>query len=312
MKPSFLSLTACALALALQPPAVAGPKIGLLMKDRGVFWTSVEAGANESITAAGGSLISKGPQTASNLGQQLALLSLLSGEEGLTALLVSPLTIEEFKKPLALLKAKGVKIVVLDTPPSDAFGDTFVGYNQEAMAREAGRFFAGLTGPADEVAMLRANTLERISTREKIFLATIKEFHADAVVHMDVMAGATKEDDYPQSCLLLERHPGIRAVATMFTAPSLGMLRAIKDKEVGGKIQHLGFGTGLPAAAVEALEAGRLQAWVAQQPSLIGKKAVEAALALLAGKAVPPSIDVEYFIVTKTNLTEPKIQALRQ
>jgi len=312
MKSPLRFLPACALACALQLPALAGPKVGLLMKDRGVFWTSVEAGATEAVAAAGGTLVAKGPQTASNLGQQLALLSLLGGEEGLAALLVSPLSVEEFQRPLAVLKARGVKIVVLDTSPTDAFGDTFVGYDQEAMAREAGRFFAGLVQPGDEMAMLRANTLERISLREKTFVAAVKELHPDAVVHMDVMAGATKEDDYPQSCLLLERHPGIRAVATMFTAPSLGMLRAIKDKEVGGKIRHLGFGTGLPAAAVEAIEAGRLQGWVAQQPSFIGKKAVEAAFALLAGKTVPRWIEVEYVVVTKANLADPGIQALRK
>ena len=280
------------------------------MKARGLFWSAAAQGAEEVVAAAGGTLVVKAPLHASNLGQQLALLSLF-GDESVDVLLIAPLTQEEFVRPLGLLKAKGVKIVVLDTALPEGVGETFVGYNQEAMAEAAARVFAGFIRNGDEAAMLRANSVERISTREKAFLTALKTLVPDTRIHVDTMAGATKDDDYPQSCLLLERHPNIRIVASMFSAPSMGMIRAINDKGLGGKVHHLGFGTGLPAPAVEALEAGRLDAWVAQQPKLLGKKAAEAGLALLAGKAVPPTNDVEFVIVTPANLNEPAVQALR-
>jgi ribose transport system substrate-binding protein len=299
-----------ALVLLLPVAVSAGPKVGLLMKDRGLFWTAAAKGAEEVVTASGGTLVVKAPLHASNLGQQLALLSLF-GDEKVDVLLIAPLTQEEFVRPLGLLKAKGVRIVVLDTALPEGVGETFVGYNQESMAEAAARVFASFIKEGDEAAMLRANSIERISTREKAFLTALKTLGPDAKIHVDTMAGATKDDDYPQSCLLLERHPNIRIVASMFSAPSMGMINAIKDKGLGGKVHHLGFGSGLPAPAVEALEAGRLDAWVAQQPKLLGKKAAEAGLALLAGKPVSPTNDVEFAIVTPANLKEPAMQALR-
>ena len=280
------------------------------MKDRGLFWSAAAQGAEEVVAAEGGTLVVKAPLHASNLGQQLALLSLF-GDESVDVLLIAPLTQEEFVRPLGLLKAKGVKIVVLDTALPEGVGETFVGYNQETMAEAAARVFAGFIQKGDEAAMLRANSIERISPREKAFLSALKALVPDTRIHVDTMAGASKDDDYPQSCLLLERHPNIRIVASMFSAPSLGMIKAIKDKELGGKVHHLGFGTGLPAPAVDALEAGRLAVWVAQQPRLLGRTAAEAGLALLAGKPVPQTNAVEFAIVTPANLKEPAMQALR-
>lgn len=298
------------LALLLPCSLFAGPKFGLLMKDRGLFWTVAARGAEEAVIAAGGTLVTKAPQHASNLGQQLALLSLFADEQ-IDVLLVAPLTEADFVRPLGLLKAKGVRIVVLDTPLPEGVGETFVGYNQDTMAEAAARVFASFLREGDEAAMLRANSIDRISPREKAFLGALKTLVPETRIHVDTMAGATKDDDYPQSCLLLERHPDIRIVASMFSGPSIGMIRAIKDKGLGSKVHHLGFGTGLPADAVEAIEAGRLDAWVAQQPALLGRRAAEAGLALLAGKPVPPTIDVEFTIVTPANLQEPAVQAMR-
>jgi len=77
-------------------------------------------------------------------------------------------------------------------------------------------------------------------------------------------------------------------------------------------VLHFGFGTGLPAEVVEAIENGVTQVWIAQQPKMFGVRGVEAAVALVAGKPVPPVIDVDYCVVTKENLHDPKIQALRR
>lgn len=299
------------LVVSLVVPAFAGPKIGLLMKDRGLFWSAAEQGATEAAKAAGAELVIKAPLNANNPGQQLALLDLLADEK-LDVLLVAPLTIPEFTAPLARLKAKGVRIVVLDTPVTAGLGDTFISYNQEQLARTAAKHFVTLVRDGDELAMMRANSVDRISTRERVFLATVKESLPGSVVHVDVMAGAEKDDDFAKGVQLLEKHPSVKAVATVFTAPSLGMIKAVREKGMGGKVLHMGFGTGLPAPVVEAIEGGTLQAWLAQQPKLIGAKGVQAALELAAGKTVPESIDVEFTIVTKDNIATPAVASLRQ
>lgn len=290
--------------------ALAAPRIGVLLRDQDIFYGSVKVGAAEAGAAAGAEMLIKAPQMANSLSQQLAMLAALD-KEPLDALIASPLTADEFKEPLAKFAARGVKIVLIETVMPEGTANTYLGYNQKEMAETAARLFARLVQDGDEVAMMRANSLERVSLREKTLLATIHELLPKSTVHADIMAGATKGDDYEKSLLLLERHPAIKAVCTPFSASSIGMIKALQEKKLTGKVLHVGFGTGLPPAAAEALESGAMQGWIAQQPKLFGSRGVEAAIDLINGKTVPATIDVQYFVVTKANLQEPAIVALR-
>lgn len=286
-------------------------KIGVLLKDRDLFWSAAEKGAVAAAEAAGAEIIVKAPLVPNSLAQQQAMLAALM-KEPLDALVIAPLTRDDFGAPLAALRAKGVKIVTLDTPLPAGIADVHVGYNQVVMAEDAARFFAGLVPNDGKAALLRANSIEGMSVREKTLIATFRSLRSEATLFVDVVAGSEKQDDYAKSILLLERHANITAVCTPFTAASLAMIKAIEAKGVVGKVVQVGFGTSLPAAVVGAIQRGAMAGWVAQQPKLIGSKGVEAALQLLAGKAVPVAVDVPYFIVTKSNLEQPEIRALQE
>lgn len=286
-------------------------RIGVLLKDRDVFWSAAEKGATAAAEAGGATVIVKAPLVPNALNQQMAMLNALA-KEPLDALVIAPLTTADFAGPLAPLAAKGVKIVALDTPLPPGVAQSFVGYNQSVMADAAAKFLAGLVGDNDKVALLRAYSIEGMSVREKTLIATFRAARPGATLFTDVVAGSEKQDDYAQSVRLLERHPDVRAVCTPFSAATLAMTKAIRAKGLAGKVRHVGFGTGLPAVVVEAVESGAMQGWVAQLPKLIGSRGVEVALELAQGKPVAATIDVPYFIVTKANLHEPQIQALRE
>lgn len=298
------------LALLAAGPSFAGPRIGVLLRDQDLFYGSVKQGAVEAGNAVGAELLIKAPQVASSLSQQLAMLAALD-KEPLDALVASPLTVDEFKEPLARFAARGVKIVLIETVMPEGTANTYLGYNQKDMGETAARLFTKLVQDGDEVAMLRANSIERVSLREKTLLATIRDLLPKSTLHADIMAGATKGDDLEKSLLLLDRHPAIKGICTPFSASSMAMIKALKERKLTGKIVHVGFGTGLPAEAVEALESGAMQGWIAQQPKLFGSRGIEAAMDLINGKTVPPQIDVQYFVVTKANLHEAAIEALR-
>ena len=51
--------------------------------------------------------------------------------------------------------------------------------------------------------------------------------------------------------------------------------------------------------AVAKVQAGEMAATVAQQPSLIGEKAIEAAIKVLAGESVEENIPVDLELITK-------------
>ena len=309
---SITCLRALSIVLAAQLNVVAGPKIGVLLKDRELFWAEVERGAVEAGRANNAELSIKAPSVPKMLSLQLKLMSVLEQEQ-MDALVIGPLLSgEEFRDAIGRLRAKGVKIVALETNLPQGLSDTFCGYNQKAMAEAAAKLFANLIKDGDEVAMLRPNAVTSMSMRERSLLAAMKELRPKSTIDIDVMSGIQKGDEYNQAVLLLERHPNVKALITPASVESMTMIKALKEKNMAGKVLHFGFGTGLPAEVVEAIENGATQVWIAQQPRMFGFRGVEAAVALVAGKPVPPVIDVDYSVVTKENLQDPKIQALRR
>ncbi|MCF0150337.1 MAG: substrate-binding domain-containing protein, partial [Firmicutes bacterium] len=53
--------------------------------------------------------------------------------------------------------------------------------------------------------------------------------------------------------------------------------------------------------AIEAIKAGRMAATIAQQPALIGSAAVENAVKLINGEAIPKAVPVEVTLITAEN-----------
>ncbi len=299
------------LAVVAAPLTLPGaPRVGVLLMDRDLFWAAVGRGAEDAGRASGAEVILKAPTQANALSQQLQLLAAFEGER-LDALVLGPLTTEEFRQPISRLKAKGVKVVVLERPLPEGLGNVFLGYNQAEMAATAVKLFAGMVQDGDEAAMLRANSLERVTVRERTLMNDFKKLRPKSVLHAEIMVGATKGDDFEQCLRLLTAHPNIKAVCTPFSACSMAMIKALRERHLAGKMGHLAFGSGLPPEAEQALAGGAMQAWIAQRPWSFGFKGVQAAVDLVNGKTLPATVDVDYMVVTRENLTSPETQALK-
>src|SRR5436190_5389182 len=255
-------------------------KVGVLLKDRKEFWLAAE----QSILAAaakhpGFEFILKAPPLTCSPPQQRLMLQALMKEE-LAVLVIAPLDGNLFQTEIAELKAKGTKIVALDTNFTGGRADVFVGHNQEAMAKEAGQVFAKLVGEGNSGGILRPNNAGGVTLRERLFIGSFKTASPTAKLHLDVYAS---DDDEGQFQLLLNSYPEMQAVATLFTGTTLMMSRVIQERGGAGKIKHLGFGAGLPPEVVKAIASGTMHAGVAQLPNRIGQQSVEIAVGLAQG-----------------------------
>ncbi len=70
-------------------------------------------------------------------------------------------------------------------------------------------------------------------------------------------------------------------------------------------VKVVGFDAG--PDQIKQLEAGDVQALVAQKPFDIGVQGVQQAIASLSGGTVTPNIQTESLIVTKDNMTNPDV-----
>lgn len=107
----------------------------------------------------------------------------------------------------------------------------------------------------------------------------------------------------------LQRHPDLKAVFATNIFSAEGAATGIEQAGVRGEVQVIGFDAG--PAQVEALEAGTIQAIIAQQPYKIGYDGVHQAVAAINGEPTEQLIQTGFTIVTKESLeTEEGQEAL--
>src|SRR4029453_18418706 len=99
---------------------------------------------------------------------------------------------------------------------------------------------------------------------------------------------------------MLQAHPDIDTVFAASDLMALGAVEAIAAARKTGRIRVIGFDA--LDDAKKAIEAGTMEASVAQFPYEMGQSAVESAVKVLAGETLPPDIIVKLEMVTKASL----------
>ncbi|MET9226880.1 substrate-binding domain-containing protein [Lentzea sp. NPDC003310] len=100
---------------------------------------------------------------------------------------------------------------------------------------------------------------------------------------------------------LLQGHPGLKGIFAENDEMALGAIKALGAR-AGKDVQVVGF-DGTPDG-LKAIQDGTLAATVAQQPKLLGSKAVEQAVHAAKGEPVQQVVDVEVKVITAKNVAE--------
>lgn len=100
---------------------------------------------------------------------------------------------------------------------------------------------------------------------------------------------------------LLQGHPSLKGIFAENDEMALGAIKALGAR-AGKDVVVVGF-DGTPDG-LKAIQDGTLAATIAQQPKLLGSKAVEQAVKAAKGEAVQQVVDVEVKVITKQNVAE--------
>ena len=98
---------------------------------------------------------------------------------------------------------------------------------------------------------------------------------------------------------ILQAHPDVDTVFACNDMMALGAVEAIEAAGRTGRVRVLGFDAVQDAR--RALVAGTMEATVAQFPDEMGRVAVESAVKILKGEAVPADSVVRIGLVTREN-----------
>ncbi|MGD1046727.1 MAG: substrate-binding domain-containing protein [Bacteroidota bacterium] len=288
-------------------------KIAVVPKGKeAIFWKSVHAGANiGAFTSKNVEIIWKSPQTEDDRAQQISIVEQCI-EEGVSGIVLSPVDNNALVESVSRAMKKKIPVLIFDSALKGKPGKdfiSFVGIDNRKAGNLAGENLAKLLKGKGKVVLLRyvagqANTTER----EEGFLEAIAKEKGIQLIVQDRYTGGTIDGAKKAGMSLISQLKKADGIFCPNEISTMGMLLALRDINLAGKIKFIGFDVTIPL--IKSLKNGELNAVIAQDPSRIGYQSIKAIIDYIHGKKIPSTIDIGVYLVTRENLNDPEIQKL--
>lgn len=262
------------------------------------FWLTVRAGAEQAVEGRDDVVLSVlAPDREINVDQQVSILE-DQIQRGAKALVVAPAGSAQVMPVLQNAIGRGIPVVLVDSDAPLPGKSSYAGTDNRAGGTLAGRHVIERVG-SGKIAIITgvpgnqsqddraAGFLETVRTAPNLQVVTSQPANSERSLGLTVMEN------------ILTAHPDIKAVFATNDQMALGAVEAIMARAPNAGIVVVGFDA--TAEAVQAIIDGRMSASVAQRPFEMGRRGVEAALALIDGRTVEPRIDTGTELVTSAN-----------
>jgi ribose transport system substrate-binding protein len=294
-------------------------ELGVIPKSTGgEFWETVEKGARAAAKDKGVEIRWEGTVSETEIAEQNKIIENMVNL-GVDGLAIAPLNNTAQRKSVENAVKAGIPAVVFDSSVEGESHKSFVATDNEKAGAMGAKQLIELVGnnkPARVMVMRFVQGTGSTEARAKGFIDTVKAagytLVADPYPDTGTIEGCktaaanTLEKFVEDGQLKLD---GIFA-ANLYSA--LGVASALDDLRKGGiktDVKFVGFDTS--KKLVEDVQAGRIDALVAQDPYRMGYLAVETLARVVKGEEVPKIIDTGAVMVTKKSLeSDPAVRKL--
>jgi ribose transport system substrate-binding protein len=283
----------------------ASPKVAFVMKTLNhPFFLDMQRGAQEAADREGIELVVQAAEREIDVEKQMQIIENLL-QTGPRVVVVTPSGSREIASAIAKANRAGVPVIVVDTrvdPQAAADNQlkiaSFIGSDNYEGGRLAGEYLAKSTGGKARVAILEGIPgHETGDSRLSGFRDAVKQ-HPGMTIVASQPANWERDLGFTVFQNMLQAHGGINALFACNDLMALGAVEAIAAAGRSGSIRVVGFDA--LDDARKMIEAGRMEASVAQSPRDMGRIAVESAARLLRGESVPAEQKVPIELVTKS------------
>jgi len=256
----------------------------------------------------------KGPLKEDDLKGQIDVVQSFTAQ-GVSGIVLAPLNDKALGGAVKGAVAAKIPVVVFDSDLQGSDHVSFVATDNKAAGGLAGEHLAKLLGDKGKVIVLRYQEgSASTQNREQGFLDAIKKHSGVQVVSDNQYGGATTESSFSVSENLLSaqkaKDGGVDGIFCPNESTTFGMLRALQNAGLAGKIKFVGFDSS--EKLVTGLKEGQIHGLVLQNPFNMGYLAVKTMTSHLRGEKVEARIDTGARIVTKENMGEPEVKELLQ
>ncbi|MFH7336321.1 substrate-binding domain-containing protein [Streptomyces sp. KHY 26] len=275
----------------------AEPKMGLSLSTlNNPFFVQIRSGAQAEAKKLGVDLtVTDAQNDASQQANQLQNFT----SSGLDAIIVNPVDSDAASNSVKAADKAGIPVIAVDRGVNKADVDALVASDNIAGGELAAKTIAEKLGGKGKIVILQGQAgTSAARERAQGFADGLKAYPGiEVVAQQPADFDRTKGLDVMSN--LLQAHPDVQGVIAANDEMALGAIKALGSK-AGTSVPVVGF-DGTPDG-LNAVKAGTLYASVAQQPTQLGRIAVDNALKAAQGKKVEQVVKVPVKVVTKDNV----------
>jgi ribose transport system substrate-binding protein len=200
--------------------------------------------------------------------------------------------------PVKAAERANIPVIAVDRNAEDAPGKTFIATDSVAAAKELGEWVIKQKDGKGNIAILQGQvgTTPQVD-RQKGFEEALKSAPEMKIIAESATMRWSQDEGFAKAQDIIQANPDVDVFWGQADAIALGAAQAVANANMNPKPLVVGFDG--DQAGIQAIRDGKLDATMVQQTQLMGRMAVDSAIALINGEQVPPEQLQEAFLLTK-------------
>jgi ribose transport system substrate-binding protein len=315
----FLALTLCAGFAVAQLPAADTLTLAAIPKSTGgEFWETVGRGAKQAAKDLGITLKWEGTVTETEIAEQNKIIENMVNL-GVQGIALAPLNQKAMKRQVQNAVDAGIPVVIFDSSVDGDAYSSFVATDNKQGGVIGGKEIVRLIGDkkgAKVMCMRFVQGTGSTEARSAGFIETAKAagytVAADPYPDTGTIEGCKNAAVNTLEKFVSNGELNLDGIFAANLYSTIGVESALDDLRKGGvkvNVKFVGFDTS--KKLVESVQAGKIDALVAQNPEKMGYLAVETLYKVVKKQEVPKMVDTGTVLVTKDKLAnDPEVRKL--
>jgi ribose transport system substrate-binding protein len=275
-----------------------GPRIGLSISTlNNPFFVTLRNGAQQAAKKEGAKLIIADAQDDAAT-QQDDVQNFVTQQ--VDAILINPVDSEAVVPAVQAANQANIPVIALDRGASGGKLETLIASDNVEGGRMAAKELIQLVGSGPVAQLEGIPGTSPTRDRGQGFEEVINAQDAVQLVSSQT-ANFLRTEGLNVTENILQSNPRIKGIFAQNDEMAMGAVRALGGR-AGSEVKIVGF-DGIEDA-LKAIQAGKMNATIAQQPNKIGSLGVENAMKVVDGKSVDKNIPVQVKLVTKENVSQ--------
>jgi ribose transport system substrate-binding protein len=296
-------------AASASAPAAGGQKyIAIISKGfQHQFWQAVKKGAEDEAAKQGVKVTFEGPASEKEVEAQITMLTNAIAKKP-NAIAFAALDSKAAAGQLAQIKAQGIPLVAFDSGVDSDVPVTTAATDNKAAAAAGAKKMCELIGGTGKVALVVHDQTSKSGTdRRDGFLEGMKT-NCPNVTVLPAQYGdgdQAKSADIAKS--IIAANADLKGIFGSNEGSAIGVVKGVQEAKKTGLV-IVGFDSG--KAQIDAINSGLMAGAITQNPVGMGAETVKAALKAINKETLPKTVDTGFYWYDKSNINDPKIQAV--